>query len=65
MTLNGEEHCSNPWPFWIKSPSGGNFEVPTQPTLGMASQMLATISRLTGIYATSMKKESRGLLLCC
>ena len=49
MTLNGEEHCSNPWPFWIKSPPrGGNFEVPTQPTLGMASQMLATISRLTG-----------------
>ena len=44
-------------------PRGGNFEVPTLP--GMASLRLATISRLTGICATSMKKESLSELLRC
>ena len=48
-----------------KVPQGGNFEVPTLPTLGMASLRLATISRLTGICATSMKKESLSELLRC
>ena len=41
-----------------KSPRGGNFEVPTLPTLReLASQRLESFSRLTGIFATSMKKR--------
>ena len=67
-------HCCHPVEWCTKSCTvlalqlfngGVNFEVPTLPTLGRASRWLATISRLIGIYATSMKKESRRALLCC